>query len=60
MTATLDLIKQEIYDKVSDINDEKVLLAIQTLIVNLETQNTNQATTKRDLTGYIKEWVKNM
>ncbi|OSY86988.1 hypothetical protein WH52_13900 [Tenacibaculum holothuriorum] len=60
MTATVDLIKEEIYDKIAEINDEKVLLAIQTLIANLEVSEINQVTDKRDLNGYIKEWVKNM
>ena len=60
MTATVDLIKGEIYDKIAEINDEKVLLAIQTLITNLEVSDINQVTNKRDLNGYIKEWVKNM
>ncbi|MFD0993505.1 hypothetical protein [Tenacibaculum geojense] len=60
MTTEVDTIKDTIYDKIAEINDENVLNAIKILIDNIETQSINQITDKRDLTGYIKEWVKSM
>ncbi|MDY0780785.1 hypothetical protein [Tenacibaculum sp. IB213877] len=60
MTTQTDIIKDTIYERIAEINDENVLNAIKTLIDNLENQAINQITSKRDLTGYIKEWVKSM
>ncbi|WP_299106659.1 hypothetical protein [uncultured Tenacibaculum sp.] len=60
MTASIDLIKEEIYDKIEKIDDENVLEAIKTIINNLEVDAVNKVTQKEDFTGYIKEWVKNM
>ena len=60
MTPTLEIdsLKEDIYDKIADINDENVLLAINTIIDNLDTSSIDKDTYKRDLTGYVKEWVK--
>lgn len=60
MQTSLDLIKQDIYDKVSDIDDENVLNAIKTLIENLQKKLDDNITQTRDVNGYIKEWVKSM
>ncbi|CAL2059519.1 hypothetical protein [Tenacibaculum sp. 190524A05c] len=60
MIAEIDTIKEEIYDIVAEIDDENVLLAIKTIITNIHSNAIDQVTDKRDLTGYIKEWVKNM
>ncbi|CAL2104679.1 conserved protein of unknown function [Tenacibaculum sp. 190130A14a] len=60
MTASIDLIKEEIYDKIEKIDDENVLEAIKTIINNLEVDAVNKVTQKEDFNGYIKEWVKNM
>ncbi|CAL2088828.1 hypothetical protein [Tenacibaculum sp. 190524A05c] len=60
MIAEIDTIKEEIYDIVAEIDDENVLLAIKTIITNIHSNAIDQVTGKRDLTGYIKEWVKNM
>ena len=60
MTPTLEIdsLKEDIYDKIADINDENVLLAINTIIDNLDTSSIDKDTYKRDLTCYVKEWVK--
>ncbi len=60
MITSIDAIKQDIYDRIEDIDNETVLIAIKTLIQNIDTESIDQVTDKRDLTGYIKEWVKNM
>ncbi|TCP23572.1 hypothetical protein EV195_10841 [Tenacibaculum skagerrakense] len=60
MLAEIDTIKEEIYDIVAEIDDENVLQAIKTIITNIHSKTIDQVTDKRDLTGYIKEWVKNM
>ena len=60
MQTSLDLIKQDIYDKVSDIDDDNVLNAIKTLIENLQKKLDDNITQTRDVNGYIKEWVKSM
>jgi hypothetical protein len=60
MIAEIDTIKEEIYDILAEIDDENVLLAIKTIITNIHSNSINAETDKRDLTGYIKEWVKNM
>ncbi|WP_408040821.1 hypothetical protein [Tenacibaculum amylolyticum] len=61
MIAEIDTIKEDIYDIVAEIEDENVLIAIKTIISNIHANSINDdVTDKRDLTGYIKEWVKNM
>jgi len=60
MDTSLDIIKEDIYEKVSDIKDENVLKAIKTLVDNLHNSIDEDITETRDLNGYIKEWVKNM
>lgn len=60
MNTSLDIIKEDIYEKVSDIKDENVLKAIKTLVDNLHNSIDEDVTETRDLNGYIKEWVKNM
>lgn len=60
MISETDTIKEDIYDIVAEIDDENVLLAIKTIISNIHSEAIDQTTDKRDLTGYIKEWVKNM
>lgn len=61
MISEIDTIKEDIYDIVAEIDDENVLIAVKTIIENIRSNALNQVTTdKRDLTGYIKEWVKNM
>ena len=57
-TIEIDTLKEEIYDKIAEIKDENVLLAINTIIDNLDTSSIDKDTHKRDLTGYVKEWVK--
>lgn len=56
----IDILKENIYEKVSEIKDETVLTAINTIIDNLNTNSIDKATEKRDLTSYIKEWAKSM
>ncbi len=61
MIAEIDTIKEDIYDIVAEINDENVLLAIKTIIQNIHSNTIDtDVTDKRDLVGYIKEWVKDM
>ncbi len=61
MTTEIDTLKDVLYDKIADIQDENVLKAIHTLVDNIKTEELEEAITeKRDLTGYIKEWVKSM
>lgn len=60
LTLEIDSLKEDIYDKIADINDENVLLAINTIIDNLDTGSIDKDTFKRDLTGYIKEWAKSI
>ena len=61
MTTNVDVLKDSLYDKIADINDEKVLEAIKTLVDNIKTDVLGEAITrKRDLTSYIKEWVKSV
>ena len=60
MTTEIDVIKENIYDKIAEINDEKVLIAIQTIIDNIEKSTEDEITKKEDFTSYIREWVKNM
>lgn len=61
MTIEIDTLKDALYDKIADIQDENVLRAINTLVDSIKKEGLDEAyTEKRDLTGYIKEWVKNM
>ncbi|CAM1351259.1 hypothetical protein [Tenacibaculum insulae] len=61
MTTNVDVLKDSLYEKIADINDEKVLNAIKTLVDNIKTEVLDEAITrKRDLTSYIKEWAKSM
>lgn len=61
MTTEIDTLKDALYDKIADIHDENVLKAIHTLVDNIKNEVFEEATTEKiDLTGYIKEWVKNM
>ncbi|WP_408028939.1 hypothetical protein [Tenacibaculum xiamenense] len=60
MTAEIDTIKESIYEKIAEIHDENVLMAIQTIINNIENSKDDQITSKKDFSSYIKEWVKNM
>jgi hypothetical protein len=61
MTTNVDVLKDSLYERIADINDEKVLSAIKILIDNIKTEVLDEAITrKRDLTSYIKEWAKNM
>ncbi|SEC21980.1 hypothetical protein SAMN04489761_2408 [Tenacibaculum sp. MAR_2009_124] len=60
MTTEIDTIKESIYEKIAEINDENVLIAIQTIINNIENSKDYQITSKEDFSSYIKEWVKNM
>lgn len=59
-TIEIDTLRENIYEKVSEIKDEKVLLAINTIIDNLDTNTFDKYTLKKDFSGYIKEWVKNI
>jgi len=59
-TTEIDVLKENIYEIVADIKDEKVLIAIKTIIDNLETNTLYKDTIKRDLGGYIKEWAKSI
>ncbi len=60
MQTSLDTIKEDIYDKVSEIKDERVLKAIKTLIDNLYHSLDEEVTETIDLNYYIKEWVKSI
>ena len=60
MNVTTDLLKDYIYDKIADIEDENVLEAIKTLIDNLQVMSEDSVTEKKDFNSYIKEWVKDM
>ncbi len=59
MYTSTDLLKEYIYDRVSDIKDENVLLAIKTLVDNLRIAEDN-ITEKVDYNKYMKEWLKDM
>ena len=52
-----DILKDYIYDKIADIEDEKVLQAIKTIIDNLTLKVEDNFTEKQDFYSYIKEWV---
>jgi hypothetical protein len=61
MTTDVDVLKETIYEKIGEINDVKVLNAIKTLVDTMKAEVVEGTITeKRDLTGYIKEWAKNM
>ncbi|CAM1334076.1 hypothetical protein [Tenacibaculum aestuariivivum] len=61
MTTNTDVLKDSLYEKIADINDEKVLEAIMTLVDNIKTDVLHDAVTEKiDLTSYIKEWAKSM
>ena len=60
MNVQTDLLKDYIYEKISDIEDENILLAIKTLIDNLQVEADDSFTEKKDFNGYIKEWLKDM
>jgi hypothetical protein len=60
MNVTTDLLKDYIYEKISEIDDENVLTAIKTLIDNLQVDPEDSYTEKKDFNLYIKEWLKNM
>ena len=60
MNVTTDLLKDYIYDKIADIEDENVPEAIKTLIDNLQVMSEDSFTEKKDFNSYIKEWVKDM
>ncbi|WBX76292.1 hypothetical protein PG911_16950 [Tenacibaculum ovolyticum] len=61
MTTDVDILKETIYEKIGEINDVKVLNAIKTLVDTMKAEVLEGTITeKRDLTGYIKEWAKNM
>ena len=59
-TVEIDTLEENIYEKIADIKDEKVLLAIRTIIDNLQSNSPNKYTLKRDFGGYIKEWAKSI
>lgn len=60
MQISLDILKEDIYEKVAEIEDENVLIAIKTLIENIHISKENSYTEKQDFNLYIKEWLKNM
>lgn len=60
MISEIDTVKEDIYEMIADIKDENVLNSIKVIIENIQAKTTDETTNKRDLTGYIKEWVKNM
>ena len=60
MNVTTDLLKEYIYERVSDIHDEDILMAIKTLIDNLQVMSEDNITEKEDFNNYIKEWLKDM
>ncbi len=60
MQITLDILKEDIYDRIAEIEDENVLIAIKTLIENIPVSEENNFTEKQDFNQYIKEWVKDM
>lgn len=60
MNVTTDLLKDYIYDKIAEIEDENILMAIKTLIDNLHLDPEHSFTEKKDFNGYIREWLKEM
>ncbi|MFD2568770.1 hypothetical protein [Pseudotenacibaculum haliotis] len=57
---TTDLLKDYIYERISDIDDENILMAIKTLIDNINSTPEDHITEKEDFNSYIKEWLKDM
>ncbi|MEQ6123147.1 hypothetical protein AAON49_02965 [Pseudotenacibaculum sp. MALMAid0570] len=60
MTVATDLLKDYIYEKIADIEDENILKAIKTLIDNIQVLPEDTITEKEDFNSYIKEWLKEM
>tara|TARA_B100001059_G_C17273112_1_gene304553 strand:- start:12 stop:197 length:186 start_codon:yes stop_codon:yes gene_type:complete len=60
MNITTDLLKDYIYEKITDIEGENILTAIKTLIDNLHLNSENSFIDKKDFNLYIKEWLKDM
>lgn len=60
MNVTTDLLKDYIYEKIADIEDENILIAIKTLIDNLHLDPEYNSTEKKDFNLYIREWLKEM
>ncbi len=59
-TTEIDLIKETLYEKIADIENINILIAIQTLVESIEQRSDDFVTSKQDFNGYIREWVKNM
>lgn len=60
MDISTDLLKDYIYDKIADIEDENVLMAIKTLIDNIQSTSKDTITEKENFNNYIKVWLKDM
>jgi hypothetical protein len=60
MNVTTDVLRDYLYDKIAEIEDEDILKAIKTLVDNLQVMDENTLTEKVDFNNYIKEWVKDM
>lgn len=60
MDVSTDLLKDYIYDKIADIDDENVLTAIKTLIDHIQSSSENTITEKENFNNYIKVWLKDM
>jgi hypothetical protein len=60
MDISTDLLKDYIYDKIADIEDEKVLTAIKTLIDHIQDSSEDTITEKENFNNYIKVWLKDM
>ncbi len=60
MDISTDLLKDYIYDKIADIDDENVLTAIKTLIDHIQDSSEDTITEKEDFNNYIKVWLKDM
>ncbi len=59
-TTEIDVIKETLYEKIADIENINILIAIQTLVESIEQRSDDFVTSKQDFNGYIREWVKNM
>ena len=60
-----DQLKENILERIDQIDDINMLNAIQTILNTLDSgeidfDDVNEALEKEDFSGYIKEWVKNM
>ncbi|MDT7832362.1 hypothetical protein RQM59_08220 [Flavobacteriaceae bacterium S356] len=60
MDISTDLLKDYIYDKIADIDDENVLTAIKTLIDHIQASSDDTITEKENFNSYIKVWLKDM